>query len=153
MQILHDPAEAEDACQEVFLRMHRSFDSFDPTRTLKPWVGKITYNVCLRRREGVIRKATFAVSPEQLNERHPGADENPEAHARKGEAGQYLEQALSALSAEDRALLTLRYREGLSDSEVAEASEMRVNTVKTRIFRARAQLKQSLRRLLRGESL
>jgi len=150
MQVLREPVEAEDACQEVFMRMHRSFDSFDPTRTLKPWVGKIAYNVAVRRRGGVIQQATRAVSPERLDE-GSAAGGDPESELGRKRASEHLARAMETLSPEDRALLTLRYREGLSDSEVAEASEMRVNTVKTRIFRARGKLRESLGRMLRGE--
>lgn len=132
--------------------MHRSFDSFDPTRTLKPWVSKITYNVCLRRREGLINRATSVVSPEILDATRRGEFDDPEAAVAGSQASEHLARAMASLSEEDRALLTLRYREGLSDSEVADASEMRISTVKTRIFRARAQLKQSLWRMLRGET-
>lgn len=70
IQILRDHAEVEDACQEILLRMYRAFDRYDPTRPLSPWVAKITYNVCLRRSEGVIRKATDLVTPDKL--KHSG---------------------------------------------------------------------------------
>src|SRR5574341_406668 len=49
LRMLRDGAEAEDVSQEVFLRMHRSFDSYDSTRPLAPWVSRTTYHACLRR--------------------------------------------------------------------------------------------------------
>ena len=151
LQILRDGAEAEDACQEAFLRMYRGFTTFDPTRPLKPWAAKITYNVCLRRREGVIRGATNVIAPEKIARFGDAGQADPESVAAQREASQHLAQAMTTLAADDRALLTLRYREGLSDAEVADAVEMPVNTVKTRIFRARARLKKILRPLLRGD--
>lgn len=152
IQILRDPADADDACQEAFLKMYRSFDSFDPTRPLIPWVAKITYNVCLRRREGVIQRATDVVAPEKLADFANGESANPESEAARHEASDHLARAMQVLAADDRALLSMRYREGLSDAEVADAADMPVNTVKTRIFRARDRLKKALRPILKGDT-
>ena len=56
-RMVRDGAEAEDVSQEVFLRMHRSFDSYDPSRPLAPWVSRTTYHACLRRLQATARKA------------------------------------------------------------------------------------------------
>lgn len=150
VRMLKDTAEAEDVSQEVFLRMHRSFDRYDPTRPLAPWVSRTAYHACLRRLEvaGAPRR-TACSDPEALaavpDERDPG----PEVRAAAGEASAMLLRALEELPAQDRALLDLRYREGLSDAELAEATGMPVNTVKTRIFRARGRLRGWLAPLLR----
>jgi RNA polymerase sigma-70 factor (ECF subfamily) len=66
------------------------------------------------------------------------------------EAGALLVEALEHLSAQDRVLVDLRYREGLSDAEVAEATGMPVGTVKTRLHRARGRLKGLLAPVLGG---
>ena len=132
--------------------MYRSFDSYDPTRRLGPWVARITYNVCLRQREGVVRRATNLVTPDTLNGYPDGAMASPEHHAARREADAHLGRAMAVLSPEDRALVTMRYREGLSDAEVAGAADMPVNTVKTRIFRARARLRKALKPLLGEET-
>ncbi len=142
-RMLRDGAEAEDVSQEVFLRMHGSFDSYDPTRPLAPWVSRTTYHACLRRLQTAARRS------ERL-EREPSLAEGidpapgPERAAEAGEAAALLAKAVEGLPAQDRALLDLRYREGLSDAEVSEATGMPVNTVKTRIFRARARLREWL---------
>ncbi len=62
-----------------------------------------------------------------------------------------LDEALERLAAQDRVLLDLRYREGLSVSEVADVVGMPANTVKTRVFRARRCLKAILSPLIRAE--
>lgn len=140
VRMLRDGAEAEDVSQEVFLKMHRSFGQYDPTRPLAPWVARTAYNACLRRLERAPRRgvtdgddALHAVADEQAR--------SPEEDAATSEAAALVLRALHDLSAQDRALLDLRYREGLSDTEVAEATGMPVNTVKTRIFRARGRLR------------
>jgi RNA polymerase sigma-70 factor (ECF subfamily) len=79
------------------------------------------------------------------------SETSPEAHASRREFLTILERGFSALSGQDRGLLTLRYREGFSDAEVARIYRLPVNTVKTRIFRARAQLVRYVRRSLGGD--
>jgi len=153
-RMLRHQAEAEDVSQEVFLRMHRSFHSYDPTRPLAPWVARTTYHAALRRLEATSRRALAgepACDDPLLalpDERRP----SPEEAAASGEASALLERALDELPAQDRALLELRYGEGLSDAEVAEAAGMPVGTVKTRLLRARARLRRWLAPLLRRDA-
>jgi RNA polymerase sigma-70 factor (ECF subfamily) len=148
--MLRSESEAEDATQEVFLRMHRSFDTFDPTRPMTPWVARAAYNACLRRLEQSRRRHPASGEPEELEAIEDTARPNPEQEAERQEALGFLSRALAELPAQDRALLDLRYREGLSDAEVAEATGMPVNTVKTRIFRARARLRAWIAPLVRS---
>jgi RNA polymerase sigma-70 factor (ECF subfamily) len=142
--MLKSRAEAEDASQEVFLRMHRSFDTFDATRPLAPWIARTTYHVSLRRLESVARRRSVSSDPEELARVVDEDGPSPEQSSASQEAVRLLSKALQDLTAQDRALLDLRYREGLSDAEVSEATGMPVNTVKTRIFRARARLREWL---------
>lgn len=149
-RMLRDGAEAEDVSQEVFLRMHRSLDGYDPTRPLAPWVSRTTYHACLRRLQTSARRSGQLEREPSLAE---GADPapGPEQAAEASEAAVLLARAVEGLPAQDRALLDLRYREGLSDAEVSEATGIPVNTVKTRIFRARARLREWLAPLLSKE--
>lgn len=143
LRMVSSRAEAEDVCQEVFMKIHRAFDSYDPTRPLSPWVGRITYNTCLRRLKGLTR-AGVVTDPERFDWMPDDRQAGPEDRAASSEAGEILLDAMDGLAAQDRALLTMRYREGLSDAELAEATGMPVNTVKTRLFRARKLLKKKL---------
>jgi RNA polymerase sigma-70 factor (ECF subfamily) len=147
-RMLRDGAEAEDVSQEVFLRMHRSFDGYDPTRPLAPWVSRTTYHACLRRLQSSARRTgRLEREPSLAGDFDPDA-RSPEQSAEESEAAALLARAVEELPAQDRALLDLRYREGLSDAEVSEATGMPVNTVKTRLFRARARLRGWLAPLL-----
>ncbi len=148
LRMLRNQADAEDAAQEVFLKIHRAFDTFDPTRPLAPWVSRITYNACLQRLRSA-QARNVATEPEVFERRHDEAQVGPEAAAADQEAGELLHAAMENLSAQDRALLDMRYREGLSDAELAEATGMPVNTVKTRLFRARKVLRKRLASTLR----
>jgi len=147
VRMLRSEAEAEDVSQEVFLRMHRSFDAYDSTRPLAPWVARTAYHACLRRLEGAARRER-AGDPESLAAVPDAGARDPEQAALGGEASTLLLRALGDLPAQDRALLDLRYREGLSDAEVSEATGIPIGTVKTRIFRARVRLRGWLEPIL-----
>ncbi len=143
-RMLHSAPDAEDACQEVFLSMHRSFATFDASRPLRPWVARVAYNACLRRLRGAVVRATTATEPLALSETTAAREPDPEAAAATAEQILHLEGAFATLASQDRALLLLRYREGLTDAEVAEATGMAVGTVKTRIFRAKGRMRELL---------
>ncbi|MFN3196939.1 MAG: RNA polymerase sigma factor [Bradymonadia bacterium] len=142
-RILGPGPEAEDACQEAFLKMHRALHQYDPTRPLAPWLGRITYHVCLKRLARVKGDAE-ATDPVELGQMLDERAASPERAAADREAGRIMQAALDTLSAQDRALITLRYVEGMTDVEVGEAVGMHRNTVRTRLFRAR----QALRKML-----
>jgi RNA polymerase sigma-70 factor (ECF subfamily) len=148
-RVLRSSGEAEDASQEVFLRMHRSIGTYDPTRTFAPWVARTAYHVCLRRLENTARRADGPNGADELSAVEDEGAPSPEQQTEAKEAGELLARAMDELPAQDRVLLELRYREGLSDSEVSEATGMPVNTVKTRIFRARGRLRSWLAPLLK----
>jgi len=150
LRMLRLQAEAEEASQEVFARVHRSLDTYDGIRPLAPWINRITYNVCLRRLQRAAKRAETGERPvDGLRSSDPG----PEQRAAQSEVEQLMGACLDQLSAQDRALIVMRYRDGFTDVEVAEATGMPVNTVKTRLFRARAQLRKRLGPLVRKEEL
>jgi RNA polymerase sigma-70 factor (ECF subfamily) len=152
LRMLRDGAEAEDASQEVFVRIHRSLDGYDPTRPLAPWISRTAYHACLRRLQSAAPRAG-RLDPEAALAEEASEAPSPEERAAEQEGAALLARAVEGLAAQDRALLDLRYREGLSDAEVAEATGMPVNTVKTRIFRARARLREWLApRLSKGDA-
>lgn len=126
------------------MRVHRSLEQFDPTRPLKPWVSRIAYNVCLRRLERVSRKRTELREPERFGELPDERAPRPDEQAHSNEEAALLGVALEALPAQDRALITLHYNEGLSMAELSESTDMPVNTVKTRLRRARLKLREVL---------
>jgi RNA polymerase sigma-70 factor, ECF subfamily len=151
VRMLRDGAEAEDVSQEVFMRVHRSFDGYDPTRPLAPWIARTTYHACLRRLESVGRRAGApGDDPEELEAVPDDRARTPEQSAQASQASALLARGVAELPAQDRALLDLRYQEGLSDAEVSEATGMAVGTVKTRLFRARARLRGWLAPRLAG---
>ncbi|MCA9562145.1 MAG: sigma-70 family RNA polymerase sigma factor [Myxococcales bacterium] len=148
LRLLGEDSEAQDACQEALMRVYGALETFDPTRPIGPWVSKVTYNVCLRRLERAKGASAVPIAGEaELAERSADAGLGPEESLEQKEAGRALEHAVSRLAPEDQAILMMHYRDGLTVAEVGEAVEMPVNTVKTRMRRARGQLRGLLRGL------
>ena len=154
-RMLNHSADAADVTQETFERVFQSLDSFDGSKTFSPWVSKITYHLCLKRLQQVMVRQTDSIDekPELLSHlenqvsmvAESGSPEKLHSHHVDLTL---LREALERLSAQDRALLHLRYKNNFSDSELGEVTGMPVNTIKTRIFRARAFLKDTLAPLL-----
>lgn len=152
-RMVSNKQEAEDASQETFIRVYRSLDGFDATRSLAPWIAQITYHVCLKRLHKVSSESSVdyfgtelaeIVDQKALTDETDGHYSDPEKCVNDLQEQHWLTDSLNQLAAQDRLLLDLRYREGLSDTELGQVTGIPVNTVKTRIFRARSFLRKIL---------
>ena len=142
-----DRAEAENVTQEAFLRAYAALPGSRTDLAFKPWLFQIAVNLCrdLARKK---RPAAFAelaqedgLAPEEAIE-----DETPlllDTVAER-ELEQALARAVAGLPEAYRAVVTLRYTEGLSYEDMAAALGLPVNTVRTHLFRAKAMLRQML---------
>jgi RNA polymerase sigma-70 factor (ECF subfamily) len=145
------PAEAEDVVQETFLRAYRGLEKFRGESSLKTWLYAIALNRArarygaLSRLRGLFsrashdRKDPFAAMDEVSD---PGA--TPEQHAVMREQRRRLRAAMAVLPEEFRAAVVLRDLEGLSYEEVAAVLGVPVGTVRSRLARGRALLKETL---------
>ncbi|HEX5560282.1 MAG TPA: RNA polymerase sigma factor SigE [Nocardioidaceae bacterium] len=136
------PHDAEDLTQEVFVRVFRSLDSYTPG-TFEGWLHRITTNLFLDqvRRKQRIR---FDALAENAAERLPGRDPGPERAFEHGNLDIDVQAALDELSPDFRAAVVLCDIEGLSYEEIAATLDIKLGTVRSRIHRARAQLRESL---------
>ena len=148
-RMLKDRPSAEDAAQEVFMAVHRSITQHDPTRPLGPWLARITYNECLKRMAKSQRIAQKEVTEDAQSSNHKDPGSSPEEMVGQRQVSETVDVALDRLTAQDRGMIVMRYREGFTDTEIAQAVSMPVGTVKTRLYRARARLKQYLAPLFR----
>lgn len=125
-------ADAEDVFQEVFLRLLRDTTAFEDEEHLKAWLLRVTANRCSDLR----RTAWF---------RHTAPLEAlPDAAAPEREDYTALWQAVAALPARLRVPVYLHYVEGYGTEEIAQITGCRPASVRTRLHRARKQLKQIL---------
>ena len=139
-------ADAEDLTQETFIRVFRSLSSFTPG-TFEGWLHRITTNLFLdqARRRTRIRMDSLGDDAERL----PGAPGlgSPERGFEHANLDLDVQSALDALSPEFRAAVVLCDIEGLSYEEIAVTLGVKLGTVRSRIHRARAQLRESLAHL------
>lgn len=149
LRMLRNPAEAEDASQETFMRVYKYFDRYDPTRPIEPWLSSVAYNVCLQRLAKTKKVPEGADGSWDLPDSSEGGT-GTEARVARREAAGLLEGALGSLAAQDRAILHMHYWQGFSTSEVSRATDMPVNTIKTRLFRARNRLREFLTPVVGG---
>lgn len=134
--------DAEDLTQEVFVRVFRSLSSYTPG-TFEGWLHRITTNLFLDqvRRKQRIR---FDALPDDAGDRMAGNDVGPERMWEFNNLDHDVQAALDTLPPEFRAAVVLCDIEGLSYEEIAATLNIKLGTVRSRIHRGRAQLRQAL---------
>jgi len=146
-RLLGHAEEAEDAVQEIFERLYRSLQRYDPRRSFHPWMYTLALNHLrsLRRRAGR-RIRALPVDPLDLDSRPAahGDAEEPGRRAALAEGERLAARALEGLPARQREVFVLRQLEGLSVAEVAEILKMPEGTVKTLLHRSRQRLARRL---------
>ena len=143
--ILRDEAEAEDAVQQAYLNAFRSLDQFAERASLATWLTRIAVHEALarvRRRRRSTGVETMDIDLDQEFEAPVPVD--PERLAHTEEVRRLLESAIDTLPIAYRCVFVLREVEGLSTAETAESLSVSPDVVKTRLFRARAHLRQEL---------
>ncbi len=150
-----DAAEASDAVQDIFLKIFRNIGGFKGEAALKTWIFKIAFSEILNRLRWWKRRHRYATLSldESPNGNTPGdgvADggPTPEEVLQAKEREDAIQQALRRLSHEHRSIIVLRDIEGFSYTEIADVLGISMGTVKSRLARARADLKKSLMRYL-----
>ena len=153
--------DAEEVSQETLMKMFENLDQLREPERVKAWVFRIAKNACLMKR----RKSVFAPSRElSLEELMPASDTEgerrqlqiadwsalPDALALRAELKTALDKAVSELPELYRSVLLLRDVEELSTEETAQALEVGIDVVKTRLHRARLAVRQKLDSYLRS---
>jgi len=141
--------DALDLCQEIFLKVFQALDRFNPAFKFSTWLFRIAGNASIdhlrKRRPRTVPLETpdpeggGSYSPEQ---RSTGLD--PYGELRNLERGRAIQRAIQDLPADFRELIALRHFAGLSYEEIAGVKNMPLGTVKNKLFRARAVLKDRL---------
>jgi RNA polymerase sigma-70 factor (ECF subfamily) len=136
--MLDNPHEAEDALQEIFVKVYRSLDKYQPSKAaFSTWLYRITVNHCLNQR----RKPLLA--PDTL-EQSRFASQPPHTLEDRFADEQAIQQALNHLSAKLRAVIVLRYYHELAYAEIAQILEIPLGTVQSRLHQGMQQIKLAL---------
>ena len=135
--------EADDIAQEVFVAAYVHRASFRPGAPFKPWLYRIAVNRCLDRLKSRARQphiTDWENAPEPITR----DEQEPLSNYLAGELDSVLQRAVDALPVNHRAVFVLRHIDELSYEEIAEATNQPIGTVKTNLFRARAELRRGL---------
>ncbi len=154
-RILGDPAAAEDATQETFIAAYRHLSTFRGGSFLS-WLMRIVANRCydeLRRhkRRPTVSWESFGEMDEEANPFLVNSHPTPEEAAQEAELARFLQSAIATLPPDQRIVLVLSDIEGMNYQEIAGTVGIPVGTVKSRLARARARLRDLLQ--ARGELL
>lgn len=149
LNLLGDRQEALDLCQEVFLRVFRMLQQFRGQSSLRTWIYRIALNQASnrlrwwRRRHRAQQVSLEMPACRDLPELRPST--MPDRLLQQQEVAGRVWTALEALPFDQRAVVVLREIDGLSYEEIAGSLGIAVGTVKSRLARAREQLRQTLR--------
>jgi RNA polymerase sigma-70 factor (ECF subfamily) len=158
LRLLGDPADAEEAAQDAFLRAYRAMAGWEPGRfrdlLVRPWLARIVVNQSRNRRrrhserQPALRLAPLLAAGTQLVA-DPGS--GPDAIGLRRQAAEQWAARLLCCSPALREAVVLRHVDGLSYEEVASVLGRPVGTVKAQVHRGLARLRAQLERELAGE--
>ncbi|MCU1251792.1 MAG: polymerase sigma factor, sigma-70 family [Edaphobacter sp.] len=130
---LRDPAQAEELTQETFLALLRASSHYEPSATFRTYLYAIGFNILRAHR----RKAAFRAMFHGIEDREAVTRNTMDSDV-------WLRDGVNRLERIDREILLLREFEQLSYAEIAELLKLPLNTVRSRLFRARTALRDLL---------
>lgn len=139
----------DDACQEVFVIVHRKLSEFRGESSLKTWVFGVTSNVVntyrrtRRRKDPMDRVNESPINPEDLSAPLAG---NPHEVVARNQMARVAEELVNSLDEEKRVMLILADLEGIPVTEIAELHHMNVNTAYARLRAARKEFSEAVHR-------
>lgn len=148
MRVVRRPEDAEDLAQETFVRVYRALDRYDPSRPFTAWLFTIASRLAidhLRRKR--LPTVSLTLESDEGDERtmevmDPGLQ--PDEVTSRGQEEERAQGLIDSLPEHYRVVVMLRHQQDLSYEEIAEVLQLPLGTVKARIHRARALLKQRI---------
>lgn len=146
-RILGDTDAASDATQDAFLKAYKAINQFRGG-SFKAWLMRIVTNVCYDQLRARQRRPTDSLDDLLADPEHApvliNGREGPEAHAMREELSRAIQACIGLLPADQRITLVLSDVQGMNYQEIADTTGVSVGTVKSRLSRARAKLRDAL---------
>jgi RNA polymerase sigma-70 factor (ECF subfamily) len=149
-RVVGNKEDAQEVAQEVFLTVHHKLKEFRFESSFKTWTYRITTNLAINmaKKNSKIRNKT-ATFDEEIN---PIAVEaNVKVNIEKEHNEQLVKNLLNEINPDQRACVVLRNIEGLSYEEIAQTLKININTVRTRLKRAREKMLLVRKQVLHGQ--
>jgi RNA polymerase sigma-70 factor (ECF subfamily) len=142
LRAVSNPHEAQDVTQETFIRAWKGLKNFRGESGFRTWLYRIMMNLCYDRYPRLQRdKNNLSIENDEMD---IPVESVLEQISDQSELTDFIHQQLKSLPEVYRLVLSLRYQQELSYKEIAEVMDVPIGTVKTTIFRAKAQLKERL---------
>ena len=146
LRVVKDENEALDLTQETFVRAWTALPNFIGQSQFRTWLYRIVTNLCYNRLPN-LRRSLNDLGDDVMEDIPESNLDTPAQEFELNETRQHLQQAIGDLDANYKLLITLRYQDELSYDEIASTLNLPLGTVKTGIFRAKAQLRNALAHL------
>jgi RNA polymerase sigma factor (sigma-70 family) len=144
--IVRDWYEAEDVVQEAFIKAFKKIDMIEETEKIGAWLKSITVRTAIDfiradKRRNWVEADLFLIN---LSHQESGKAANTESEVEIRLFKEELHRSIHELSAPHQAVLLLKWEHGLKEAEIASVLQLKSATVKTRLYRARKQLKETI---------
>lgn len=146
LRVVKDENEALDLAQETFVRAWTALSNFKGQSQFRTWLYRIVTNLCYNRLPNLRRSLNDLGDDVMEDIPEPGFN-SPAKEFESNETRHHLHRAMEELDENYRLLINLRYQNELSYEEIASTLNLPLGTVKTGIFRAKAQLRNALANL------
>jgi len=147
--LLAQAQNAEDAAQDSFVKAYRGLGNFTPDASFYTWLYRIAVNTCLDYNKKPFFESLFKkkAGGEEFMPREPAHGFSPERLYEAKQMGQLLQVCLQSLSPKLKAVILLKEMEGFSYEEIAGIMDISLGTVKSRISRAREELREMMEKI------
>jgi len=136
LSFLWEKEAAEDAAQEIWVKVYFALPSFQGEAAFSSWLYRITTNQCINH----LKRQKAFLSLDALSDKGFDLPDEKESLAKAVSNTQQVTQMLSRLSKEVKALLIMKYVEGYDYQEISEITGMGISALKMKIYRAKKQL-------------
>jgi RNA polymerase sigma-70 factor (ECF subfamily) len=153
-RLVDNAEDAQDVVQEAFLNAYQSLDGFKGDSLFFTWLYRIAVNtaISLKRKQRVMaRMETGRNGGPGLEPPDPSAESRPGHALEQAEQGRRVHEALARLSPGHRAVLVMKDMEGQKYETMAEILQVPIGTIRSRLHRARLELRELLEKSERGE--
>jgi len=155
-RLLGDYEEANDSAQDTFIKVYRALRKFRFEASFSTWLYRIAVNTCKNKLKSVAhrqKKRVISWDNPVSADRPPVLEiqderQSPAIELEKKERMKFIQEAINVLPPEHKEVITLRDIEGLSYEEIAEITGLSLGTVKSRLARARSDLRKRLRSVI-----
>lgn len=147
LQVTGSPEEAEEVVQDAFIRAFVKLETFQQNSQFFTWLYRIAFNTALTRKRRIRARVSLDQYREEAGMEIPADSESVEEPMIRQERVTMVRSAIDTLTKEHRAILLLREMEERSYEDIADMLDISLGTVRSRLNRARKQLKLAIERI------